>query len=302
MLSSIMAAGGKPATVLGSVLLFVMTGCDSIFGVAAPIDANTSRDDAATIDAAASIDSIDAIDASNPDSDGDGVLDVEDNCPALANADQFDEDGDGFGDLCDGCPHIGTSSNNDADGDKVGDPCDPQPSIASEELVLFDGFHGSTLAPHWTASGAAPWVVTDGHVEVAAVEAAKLALSNTPGNLRITAGFEVISTQNGVGGILFDFATQGSMCGRLDGVTTDSHGMYDFVTGGFVQRAVEQGGASGVNAYVLTTTGPSRRCTATGLDEMDADSADPHVAKVGLAAYNATLRANYIFVIRSIAQ
>jgi len=36
-----------------------------------------------------------------PDTDGDGVLDVDDNCPLVANADQGDFDADGIGDVCD---------------------------------------------------------------------------------------------------------------------------------------------------------------------------------------------------------
>ncbi|MCI4643145.1 MAG: YDG domain-containing protein, partial [Flavobacteriaceae bacterium] len=35
------------------------------------------------------------------DSDGDGILDVNDNCPTVANPDQADLDADGLGDLCD---------------------------------------------------------------------------------------------------------------------------------------------------------------------------------------------------------
>ena len=41
------------------------------------------------------------------DSDGDGIPDVDDNCPDLPNEDQFDDDGDGQGNECDdlpGCP------------------------------------------------------------------------------------------------------------------------------------------------------------------------------------------------------
>jgi Tol biopolymer transport system component len=36
-----------------------------------------------------------------PDADGDGIPDADDNCPAVANADQQDSDGDGVGDACD---------------------------------------------------------------------------------------------------------------------------------------------------------------------------------------------------------
>ncbi len=35
------------------------------------------------------------------DTDGDGVIDLADNCVDIANADQSDIDGDGLGDVCD---------------------------------------------------------------------------------------------------------------------------------------------------------------------------------------------------------
>ncbi|MDR4512262.1 MAG: thrombospondin type 3 repeat-containing protein [Nitrososphaeraceae archaeon] len=35
------------------------------------------------------------------DSDGDGILDENDNCPFVANPDQLDSDGNGIGDACD---------------------------------------------------------------------------------------------------------------------------------------------------------------------------------------------------------
>ena len=39
--------------------------------------------------------------AAQPDSDGDGTADGDDNCPMDANADQSDIDGDNIGDVCD---------------------------------------------------------------------------------------------------------------------------------------------------------------------------------------------------------
>ena len=48
------------------------------------------------------------------DSDGDGIADEEDNCPAIANAGQEDADGDLVGDVCDDCT--------DTDGDGFGNP------------------------------------------------------------------------------------------------------------------------------------------------------------------------------------
>ncbi len=38
------------------------------------------------------------------DSDGDGWVDAQDDCPTIPNATQVDSDGDGMGDMCDPCP------------------------------------------------------------------------------------------------------------------------------------------------------------------------------------------------------
>ncbi|MFO0973290.1 MAG: thrombospondin type 3 repeat-containing protein [Phycisphaerae bacterium] len=62
------------------------------------------------------------------DSDGDGVSDCADNCPADANSDQRDADSDGVGDLCDNCPVDANSDQLDSDGDKRGDACDSCPN------------------------------------------------------------------------------------------------------------------------------------------------------------------------------
>lgn len=61
------------------------------------------------------------------DADGDGVLDVFDNC-ALPNPDQADTDGDGVGDACDNCPTTSNADQADTDNDGVGNVCDPTPS------------------------------------------------------------------------------------------------------------------------------------------------------------------------------
>jgi hypothetical protein len=89
------------------------------------------------------------------DGDGDGVVDADDNCPALANADQGDCDGDGAGDLCDptpgcdpttedgdgdgvvdaddNCPFVPNAAQGDCDGDGVGDPCDNAPGCGGDD-------------------------------------------------------------------------------------------------------------------------------------------------------------------------
>jgi hypothetical protein len=60
------------------------------------------------------------------DIDGDGILDVIDNCLNHVNADQADHDGDGIGDVCDvcGCAECVPADQTDTDNDGVGDACD----------------------------------------------------------------------------------------------------------------------------------------------------------------------------------
>lgn len=71
------------------------------------------------------------------DDDNDGVLDIDDNCPLIGNANQTDNDQDGMGDVCDddddndgiidsedNCPLMANTDQADADGDGIGDVCD----------------------------------------------------------------------------------------------------------------------------------------------------------------------------------
>jgi hypothetical protein len=58
------------------------------------------------------------------DSEGDGIPDAEDNCPAVANPDQADTDGDGVGNLCDNCVAVANPEQIDTDGNGVGDACE----------------------------------------------------------------------------------------------------------------------------------------------------------------------------------
>jgi len=62
------------------------------------------------------------------DSDGDGVDDNVDNCPAVSNSDQADSDGNGVGDACEGTTTIA-----DADSDGVLDADDAFPDDATEQ-------------------------------------------------------------------------------------------------------------------------------------------------------------------------
>ena len=58
------------------------------------------------------------------DTDMDGVLNTNDNCPYIFNSDQKDSDNDGVGDACDNCRYDSQSIQTDTDGDLLGDACD----------------------------------------------------------------------------------------------------------------------------------------------------------------------------------
>lgn len=96
------------------------------------------------------------------DHDGDGVPDLEDNCPCHSNPGQTDQDNDGIGDACDNCPtrynplqedsdddgvgdrcdncrHMPNADQTDQDGDGVGDVCDNCPSVANPYQLDLDG-------------------------------------------------------------------------------------------------------------------------------------------------------------------
>ena len=72
----------------------------------------------------------------NPDFDGDGIPNLEDNCPFVYNPDQKDINFNGIGDACedwdgdgilnafDNCPHVYNPDQKDSDGDGIGDACD----------------------------------------------------------------------------------------------------------------------------------------------------------------------------------
>jgi N-acetylneuraminic acid mutarotase len=75
----------------------------------------------------------------NPDTDGDGVCDHQDNCPGLANPGQVDTDGDRFGDGCDNCASVFNRMQRDSDADGVGDLCDNCPAAANANQADTDG-------------------------------------------------------------------------------------------------------------------------------------------------------------------
>jgi hypothetical protein len=74
------------------------------------------------------------------DTDGDGLINRQDNCPGIANPDQWDGDGDGIGTICDNCPGNANANQLDGDDDGMGNVCDncPEDSNADQADVNVD--------------------------------------------------------------------------------------------------------------------------------------------------------------------
>ncbi|MBP7748060.1 MAG: S8 family serine peptidase [Phycisphaerae bacterium] len=73
------------------------------------------------------------------DADNDQVGDMCDNCPAAANGDQSDVDGDEIGDVCDNCRYAANADQADSDADNVGDVCDNCPGVSNSDQADTDG-------------------------------------------------------------------------------------------------------------------------------------------------------------------
>lgn len=91
-------------------------------------------------------------------SDGPGDMPIDGTVPVCTTV-VHDEDGDGIDDVCDVCPHVADATQGDVDGDRVGDVCDPEPAIARQRIVVFDPF--TSLAPAWTRAQGSEAVVAD---------------------------------------------------------------------------------------------------------------------------------------------
>src|SRR5688572_3316737 len=76
------------------------------------------------------------------DPDGDGIIDIADNCPIDSNSGQANGDGDEFGDPCDPCPSTVLNVEGcpqDDDGDRIANGEDNCPRIVNVEQADQDG-------------------------------------------------------------------------------------------------------------------------------------------------------------------
>jgi hypothetical protein len=106
------------------------------------------------------------------DNDGDGVTDLEDNCPSDPNPSQRNTDDDAFGDACDtdkdddgvlngddSCPRVanGAGQDDDADGDGRGDACDACADTAADDVTDRHGCSIAQECPCEAQADGTPW-------------------------------------------------------------------------------------------------------------------------------------------------
>ena len=287
-------------------LWFVLAGC-SFQPRAASLDAAGDARHDAIHDAPG--DATDA--AQNGDSDGDGIANSSDNCPTIANPDQHDHDGDGRGDACDLCPHINEAVDVDTDGDGIGDACDPRPSTAGDIKKAFFGFYDASETQGWL--GNTTWTVANGVL--------------TGGSTNIGLSYTYASTQ-----YQHAFVQVGVHLNQLanpTGSVSPAALLYNGDAGGTqyyaCEAALENQGAKTVDAtavypgtsnvtpqtwpgtlaagsdlmYTDSITGGMHTCTVSQgtLTISAAQSAGPNTGVVSLAAANANVSYDYLWIV-----
>lgn len=193
---------------------------------------------------------------SDPDDvDGDGVMNVDDNCPTIKNSDQANEDGDRFGDACDPCPPFADPPVlDDPDGDGVSGACDPFPTLPGDRIALFEGFALPSLPHEWSSVG--DWSFSQGDAVITEGDArASLFVTRT------TTARQTVATQFVVGGLSGTDQQIGTM--QLADTSRDVECVLDHVrpTQDFIEIANVVGGA--IQIVEATMAPPFERTTVT---------------------------------------
>jgi len=95
--------------------------------------------------------------ASPFDLDGDGVANDCDACPRTAEVMQSDQDEDGYGDACDNCPERANPEQHDSDGDGAGDGCDACTDLDEDGIGVPGDVCGDDNCPSMPNPEQADW-------------------------------------------------------------------------------------------------------------------------------------------------
>ncbi len=239
------------------------------------------------------------------DSDGDGVLALDDNCPAMPNPDQNDEDGDGLGDPCDPCPPH--ADNTDTDQDGVGDACDPRPMMSGDTIAHFAGF--ATLPTDLVLDGT--WALAGGKLSVTgSIDELTAAtwISTSPSEtvstvVRIDAMFGNNNARPV--GVIHEYAKatrDGTTC--VFGINPSNLEVYAIADNRTTAGLVLVGTMASVGTtseFSSTRTGSMYRCDATRLTTpmMATNNLSSTPNRVGLHARSASATYDWVMVVSS---
>jgi hypothetical protein len=166
----------------------LVAGCGFKVSPGTGVDGGTT-DDGAVDDALVDM----MIDADpTADTDGDGDLDPDDNCPTVPNGDQRDFDTDQRGDACDRCPHIEDTTDPDGDGDGVGNECDPRRNVGGDTRQRWTSFHAPTEINGWSSIGS--WTVNTGVAPTSSMFLSALHPTTPTGELGAATMIEIQNT------------------------------------------------------------------------------------------------------------
>jgi hypothetical protein len=197
------------------------------------------------------------------DTDGDGIPDVADICPTIANVDQDDADWDGIGDQCDACPDswlndvdedgicatidncpkTANADQLDADSSGIGDICQ-----CTDGVMQFDG-HNPGGSFGWRARGAGD-VNGDGYPDIVVGATGESSSMSFNGIARVFSGHDGSLLMEIDGEV--DYANLGSGVGSAGDVNDD--GYDDIILGAWGDS--QSGYVSGRAYIFLGSAGP----------------------------------------------